>query len=162
MSKKDQNKDYRDQNNSRDRRDERRSEAPARSTDLRDSPMMARLMDAMRDGQDVGHFGRLLFVMVARFFLSDEEMLKLLRKQPDFDEKEALVMLTQVKERGYNPPKRERILEWQAQQDFQICPDTDDPQGCNVYRELQFPDEIYDNIEDFWEERVEADQRGDE
>ena len=36
-----------------------------RSTDLRDSPMMAHLMDALEAGTDIGHYGRLTFAMVA-------------------------------------------------------------------------------------------------
>ncbi|HYN88729.1 MAG TPA: hypothetical protein VER55_09370, partial [Ardenticatenaceae bacterium] len=58
----------------------------------------------------------------------------------------------------YNPPKRARILQWQEQQEFQICPTPDDPNSCNVYRELRFPDGIYENIEDYWEERAEAEE----
>jgi hypothetical protein len=58
----------------------------------------------------------------------------------------------------YNPPKREKILAWQAQQDFPICPDADDPGACNVYKDLQFPQELYDRIGDFWEEKSEAEQ----
>lgn len=129
-----------------------------RSANLRDSRMMAYLIDAMEKGQDVGEYGRLTFVMVARHFISDDEMLKLLEKQPEMDEKEARALILQVKERGYNPPKRNRILQWQARQDFQICPDAEDPNGCNVYRELQFPDEIYEQIDDFWEEKAEAEE----
>ena len=49
----------------------------------------------------------------------------------------------QVEERGYNPPRRERILEWQEQQDFPICPNPEDPDACNVYNELQFPHDAY-------------------
>ncbi len=167
MGNKDQNKDYGDlydqQRGKRAAQDSNNNAGDQyRSTNLQDSPMMARLMDAMEQGQDVGHYGRLVFVMVARFFISDDEMLNLLSTQPDFDEKEARVMMAQVKERGYNPPKRERILQWQAQQDFQICPEDEDPNGCNVYRELQFPDEIYGNIEDFWEEKAEAEQNQEE
>ena len=127
-----------------------------RGTDLRDSPMMAHLLDALKSGQDVGHYGRLTFVMVARFFLSDDEMLKLLARQPDHDEREMRALIQQVRERDYNPPKRERVLEWQAHQDFAICPWPDDPAACNVYRELVFPDGIYDNIQEFHEERAEA------
>lgn len=161
MAKKGQNKDYIDLREMRkDMRKARdnRSDEQFRSPNLFDSPMMTRLIETMDAGEDVGHYGRLVFVMVARFFLSDDEMLALLRKQPDFDDKEASVMIAQVKERGYNPPKRERILQWQDHQDFKICPEPEDPNGCNVYRDLQFPDEIYDNIEDFWEEKVEADE----
>ena len=157
MSNKDQSKrdyqgDARKQSNSRDnnRGDE------YRSTNLQDSPMMAHLMGAMEKGQDVGRYGCLTFVMVARHFISEDEMLKLLEKQPGLDETEARALIMQVQERGYNPPKRERILQWSERQEFQICPDPEDPNGCNVYRELQFPDEIYNQIDDFWEERAEA------
>lgn len=127
-----------------------------RSTELRDSPMMAHLLDALEQGQDIGEYGRLAFVMIARHFLPEDELVKHLQDQPGLDETLARAMVRQVAERGYNPPKRERILQWQARQDFQICPDTDNPTGCNVYRELQFPDEIYDQINDYWEERVES------
>ncbi len=122
-----------------------------RSKDLRDSPMMAHLLDALNEGTDIGHYGRLVFAMVARFFLPENEMIDLLSKQPEMDEQEARSLLLQVQGRDYNPPKRDRILEWQSQQDFPICPTPDDPQGCNVYRELKFPEGIYENIEEFWE-----------
>ncbi len=131
-----------------------------RSTDLRDSPMMSHLLDALEKGQDIGHYGRLTFVMVAYHFLSEDEIVKLLEKQPGIDEKEARAQVRQVKARGYNPPKRERILQWMSQQDFPICPNPEDPNACNVYRDLQFPDGIYENIEDFWEEKAEADEEG--
>ena len=52
--------------------------------------------------------------------------------------------------------KRERILQWQAQQEFPICPTPDDPQACNVYRELRFPDSVYEQIGEYWEEKAEA------
>ena len=127
-----------------------------RSENLRDSPMMAYLMDALEAGTDVGHYGRLTFAMVARHFLDEDEIVRLLANQPDQDESKARVMLNQVQQRDYNPPKRERILEWQAQQDFPICPTPDEPGTCNVYRELQFSDGIYDNITEFYEEQAQA------
>ena len=127
-----------------------------RSTDLRDSPMMAHLLDALEDGTDIGQYGRLVFAMVARHFLDEEELAGLLAGQPGMDEQQAKAMVLQVQGRDYNPPKRERILEWQAQQDFPICPDPDDPQACNVYRELQFPDGIYERIGEFWQEKAQA------
>jgi hypothetical protein len=130
-----------------------------RSENLRDSPMMAHLLDALEKGTDIGHYGRLTFVMVARHFLSDEQIIDLLSHQPDHSATEARVLLRQVKERNYNPPKRERILEWQAQQDFAICPTPDEPGTCNVYQELRFPDDIYGNIQEFWEEKTEAEEK---
>ena len=131
-----------------------------RSTDLRDSPMMAHLLDALEAGTDIGHFGRLTFVMVARHFMREEEIVGLLSRQPDGDEASARSLLLQVEGRDYNPPKREKILEWQSQQEFPICPNPDDPGSCSVYRELKFPDEVYQEIEEFWEERAEAAHSG--
>ena len=141
-------------------RTERRNVATEdnRSADLRDSPMMAHLMDALEAGTDIGHYGRLVFAMVARHFLAEDEMVRLLGNQPDHNADEARVLLRQVEAKDYNPPKRERILEWQAQQDFPICPTPDDPTSCNVYSELRFPDTIYDNITDFY---VQQEQQGD-
>ncbi len=130
-----------------------------RSENLRDSPMMAHLLDALEKGTDIGHYGRLTFVMVARHFLPDEQIIDLLSHQPDHNATEARVLLKQVNERNYNPPKRERILEWQAQQDFAICPTPDEPGTCNVYQELRFPDDIYGNIQEFWEEKTEAEEK---
>ncbi len=127
-----------------------------RSTDLRDSPMMAHLLDALESGQDIGHYGRLVFAMVARHFIPEDETIRLLASQPGFDEQQARSLLLQVNGRDYNPPKRDRILQWQAQQDFPICPTPDDPNSCNVYKELRFPDDIYDRIGEFWEEKAEA------
>src|SRR5438105_2381911 len=53
-------------------------------------------------------------------------------------------------------PERERVLEWQAQQAFPICPDPDEPTARNVYRELRFPDHIYENIDEYWTQSAEA------
>lgn len=131
-----------------------------RSTNLRDSAMMAHLMDALEAGTDVGHYGRLTFAMIARHFLDESELVRLLGNQPDHGEADARTLIRQVQDRGYNPPKRERILEWQAQQDFAICPTPDDPTSCNVYRDLRFPDEIYEQIDEFYEERAEAREVG--
>jgi hypothetical protein len=117
--------------------------------------MMAHLLDALEAGTDIGHYGRLTFVLVARHFLDEEQIIRLLARQPDQDETEARAMLLQVQQRDYNPPKRERILQWQAQQDFPIIPDPEDPNSGNVYRELRFPDQIYEHINEFWEEKAE-------
>lgn len=125
-----------------------------RSTDLRDSKMMAHLLDALEAGTDVGHYGRLVFAMIARHFMDEEEMVQLLGNQPDHDERQARSLLLQVNTRDYNPPKPERILEWQSQQEFAICPTPDDPASCNVYSELEFPDTIYQNIEEYYEEQA--------
>ena len=135
-------------------RDEAARGDDGRSEELRDSPMMAHLLDALEAGRDIGHYGRLTFVMVARFFRDEDDLVGLLAKQPGSDEADARALVRQVQAHDYNPPKRERVLEWQAQQDFPICPTPDDPRSCNVYSELRFPDHIYQQIDEFWEERT--------
>jgi len=127
-----------------------------RTAALRESPMMAHLLDALEAGTDIGHYGRLTFVMIARHFLTEDEIVDLLSHQPDHNEDDARALVRQVQARDYNPPKRERILEWQSQQDFPICPTPDEPGTCNVYQELRFPEGIYDNITEFWEEKAKA------
>ncbi|MDQ3705100.1 MAG: hypothetical protein M3437_07735 [Chloroflexota bacterium] len=119
--------------------------------------MMAHLMDALEEGTDIGHYGRLTFAMVARHFLEEDEMLRLLGNQ-EGGEDEARRLLLQVQAKDYNPPKRDRILQWQQEQEFPICPNPDDPDACNVYRDLRFPDDIYESIEEYYEEKVEASQ----
>ena len=123
---------------------------------LRKNAMMAHLLDALDQGQDVGHYGRLVFAMVARHFLGEEELVGWLRKDQDFSEEQARSLYLQVQGRDYNPPKREKILEWQRQQEFQIIPNADDPDQGNVYKDLQFPDGVYENIADYYEDKVEA------
>jgi DNA primase large subunit len=122
--------------------------------DLRRSPMMSHLLDALEQGQDIGHYGRLTFAMVAHHFLDPDELLEWLAKDGDTDERKARALIQQVEERGYNPPRRERILEWQAQQDFPICPTPDDPDACNVYKELDMPEAVLQNIEEYREQKA--------
>jgi len=116
--------------------------------------MMAHLLDSLDAGKDIGHYGRLVFAMVARHFLSEDEVLNYLQKDRDFSEQDARAMYQQVQGKDYNPPKRDRILEWQQQQDFPICPNPDDPDACNVYKDLTFPDDIYHSISDYYEQKT--------
>lgn len=125
-----------------------------RSDNLRDSPMMAHLMDALDQGQDIGHYGRLVFVMVARHFMDNDTLVDWLQKDRDFSAEQARALVAQVEAKDYSPPKREKILQFQAQQDFPIIPDADDPDAGNVYRELQFPQHVYDQISEYYEERA--------
>ena len=77
--------------------------------ELRQEPMMAHLLDSLEKGKDIGHYGRLAFVMVARHFMDDAEILEHLQKNPKFDENQCRSLISQVAARDYNPPKRERI-----------------------------------------------------
>jgi hypothetical protein len=124
--------------------------------ELRKSEMMAHLLDALDQGKDIGHYGRLVFTMVGRHFLPEDELVSLLSNDKDCSEEEARSLVHQVASRDYNPPRRERILEWQRQQDFQIIPNHDDPDVGNVYRDLTFPDGVYEDIEEYHEQKAEA------
>ena len=121
--------------------------------ELRQSEMMAHLLDSLEKGKDIGHYGRLVFVMVSRFFLSDDEIVAELMKDKDCDEEKARMLVTQVQEKGYNPPKRERILEWMSQQEFPICENSENPDTCNVYRSLEFPPELFEKISSYYKHK---------
>ena len=124
------------------------------SQNLRSSPMMAHLMDALESGADIGHYGRLVFVIVGRYFISSEEVIRLLLKNPGFSEQEAASLMHQVQSHDYSPPTRRRVLDWQRHQDSPICPNPGDPDACNVYRDLVFPDEVYERIEEYHYQKV--------
>src|SRR5688500_20086388 len=99
-------------------------------TPLRQSPMMAHLLDALAAGTDIGEYGRLTLAMVAHHFLEPDDLVALLVQDPSLDESQARALVQQVVAHDYSPPKRERILEWQTQQDFPICPTPEDPDAC--------------------------------
>jgi len=124
--------------------------------DLKKDHMMAHLIATLDSGHSIGHYGRLVFTMVARHFIEPDELAEWLSKDPECDEARAKSLVEQVESRGYNPPKRERILEWMQKQDFPVCPDPGDPTQCNVYRNLDFPKDVYDRIEQFHMERADA------
>ena len=126
--------------------------------ELRKDSMMAHLLDSLAAGKDIGHYGRLVFAMVARHFLSHDEVLAWMTKDQDFSDEDARVMLKQVEGRDYSPPKRDRILEWQAQQDFPIMPNVDDPDCGNLYRNLRFPEAIYKHIGHYQEQKLDSEQ----
>ena len=134
--------------------DEMRGGITVAVKDLKKNDMMAHLLDALEAGKDIGHYGRLVFAMVARHFMKENELLAYLQKNPGFTEAEARALYHQVQGRDYNPPRRERILEWQKQQDFPICPNPDDPDACNVYKDLEFPESVYQNIADYHEQKA--------
>ena len=125
-------------------------------SDLRKNDMMAHLLDSLEAGKDIGQYGRLVFAMVARHFLSENELVKLLTKDKSFDEDEARRLVTQVQSRDYNPPKREKILQYLKEQKFPICPNAEDPDACNVYKDLEFPEGVYARINEYYQQKAEA------
>lgn len=126
---------------------------------LREDSMMRHLLDSLAAGKDIGHYGRLVFAMVARHFLTDEELIAELTRDRDFSEEQARQMLHQVEAHDYSPPRRERILEWQAEQKFPIVPDAEDPDCGNVYKTLRFPKGLYEHIGEYQEAKAEAADR---
>ncbi len=124
--------------------------------DMNADPMMQHLWAALERGETIGHYGRLVFAMVARHFVQEEELVRCLQRDPECSEADAKALFTQVQGRDYNPPRRERTLEWQAQQEFPICPNADDPDSCNVYKNLKFPDDVYQHIQEHQQKKAEA------
>lgn len=121
--------------------------------ELRKNGMMNRMIEALERGEDIGHYGRLVFAMVARHFMDEEELVELLQKDKDFSETQALALVQQVQGRDYNPPRREKILQWQQEQAFQMLP-AGDPDEGNVYRDLEFPPEVYEHIQEYYEAKA--------
>jgi hypothetical protein len=121
--------------------------------DLKSSPTMKHMLDALDSGEDIGHYGRLTFAMTARYFVENEELAELLAKDKDCTEEEARALVGQVEEKGYNPPRRERLVEWSREQEFNIV-DESDPDSGNLYNELTFPDEVFEDIEEYREEKA--------
>lgn len=128
----------------------------ARLDELQKNEMMAHLLDSLESGQAIGHYGRLVFAMVARHFMEEQELVHHLIQDPECSEGEAKALIQQVQGKDYSPPKRERILEWQQHQEFLICPNSDDPDRCNVYKDLTFPEEVYDHINSYYEQKAEV------
>ena len=93
--------------------------------------------------------------MIACHFPDDDELVEQLAKCKGFDEQQARALVMQVKTRGYSPPKPQKIRQFQEQQDFPICP-SGDPDACNVYKNLNFPLEVYEHIQHYYEEKANA------
>ncbi len=121
--------------------------------DLRQNNTMAHILEALDDGKDIGHYGRLTFAMVAQYFADEQEIVKQLQKDKDFSEEEAKSLYQQVTSKHYSPPSRDSLLEWQSNQDFQIVPDPEDPDSGNVYQDLTFPKSVYESISHYNEEK---------
>ena len=116
--------------------------------------MMSYLLDSLDEGKDIGHYGRLVFAMVAQYFLDEQAIVDQLQKDKDFSESETRSLYQQVTSKQYSPPSRHSILEWQSQQDFQICPNPDDPDAGNVYKDLDFPSSVYESISEYREAKA--------
>lgn len=123
---------------------------------LRKNPMMSHLLDALDESKDIGHYGRLVFTIVARHFLPEDELVAWMTKDRDVDESKARGLVHQVTEAGYSPPKAETIRGYEKKQEFPILANPDDPDAGNVYQDLDFPDSVYDSIAEYHEEKSHA------
>ena len=121
--------------------------------DLRKNNTMAHILEALDEGKDIGHYGRLTFAMVAQYFADKDEIVTQLQKDKDFSEEEARSLYQQVSSKEYSPPSRDSILDWQSQQDFQMITDPDDPDAGNVYQDLTFPQDVYESISNYNEKK---------
>lgn len=121
--------------------------------DLRKNNTMAHILEALDEGKDIGHYGRLTFAMVAQYFADEDEIVTQLQKDKDFSEEEARSLYQQVSSKEYSPPSRDSILDWQSQQDFQMITDPDDPDAGNVYQDLTFPQDVYESISNYNEKK---------
>lgn len=124
--------------------------------ELRKSDVMDHLLDSLDKGKDIGHFGRLVFAMVSRHFMSEDDVVAWLCKDKQFNEEQARALYMQVEGRDYNPPRRDKLVQYHNAQDFPIIPNIDDPDSGNLYRDLKFPDHVYEHISDYYEQKVEA------
>lgn len=124
--------------------------------DLRKNHMMAYLSDALDDKKDIGHYGRLVYAIVGRHFLEEDELTNKLAQDRDFSEDQARDLVKQVAQHDYSPPRREKILEYMGKQDFPILPNADDPDEGNVYRDLDFPEHVYEHIQEYRHQKDDA------
>lgn len=122
--------------------------------DMQKNHMMAHLTGALDEGQDIGHYGRLVYAIVGRHFLAEDDLVAQLAKDSDFDEEHARSLVQQVQEHDYSPPGRAKIMEYQAKQSFPIIPEASDPDEGNVYRDLDFPQHVYEHIQEYRQQKA--------
>ncbi len=122
--------------------------------ELRKDEMIDHLCSALEQGQDIGHYGRLVFIMATRHFLNHEELTQWLTKDRDCDAAKAQSLIRQIEQQNYNPPKRDRILQWMERQGFPICPNPENPDSCNLYKSLEFPHEVYEHAAHYREQKA--------
>ena len=86
--------------------------------ELQHNRMMAHLIDALDAGRSIGHYGRLVFTIVAYHFLHEGQVITLLAEDPECSEEEARELYEQMRVNQYSPPTPEMIHEWQERRDY--------------------------------------------
>jgi len=46
------------------------------------------------------------------------------------------------------------MLAWQTAQEFPICPNPDDTDACNIYKDLEVPESVYQHMTDYHEQKA--------
>jgi hypothetical protein len=59
------------------------------------------------------------FVMVARYFVSEDDLFRQLQMDPNIDDEQARALIEQVVSKGYSPPSREKGLSFKPISRFQ-------------------------------------------
>ena len=80
---------------------------------LRKNSMLDHLISSLERGENIEHYGRLVFVIVARYFLPVGEIVRLLTQDATsnfISEREALNLVNQVISKDYNPPVRSKEI----------------------------------------------------
>jgi len=113
---------------------------------LRKDEMMGYLLDSLAMGKDIGPYGKLVFTIIARYFLAEGVLISYLTKDPSINEEEAHLLFEQVKAHHHSPPTRDKILEWQHHQEFPIIVDQDKHDLGNVFKSLTFPDSVHQHL----------------
>ncbi len=119
--------------------------------------MMRHLIDALAEGQDIGHYGRFTFASIARHFMEPDDLAKYLAKDKDEALADAKALVHQVNDADYSPPGPSKIRKWDEEQPFAILPpEHQTSDDANVYQDLDFPDHVYEKINAYHREQAEA------
>jgi hypothetical protein len=114
--------------------------------------MMGHMLDALDNGEDIGHYGRLVFAMIGHHFVSEDELVKLLTKDPRHERAGDPGDGAAGPGEGLQPAAaREdpRVPEPAGTSRSAPIPTTQTP--AIPYQELQFPDEVYESIQEYRE-----------
>lgn len=134
-------------------KEETKSHAQSAREQMMSSPTIRRLVEAAEAGEDIGHYGELTLAIVGRYFMSDADLVDLLSRCVEMDRKKAAGLVHQVKEGDYSPPRRETLVHWSSEQQFNLI-NVKDPDSGNLYRELTFPDQVYEHIRHYHEDKA--------
>jgi hypothetical protein len=92
---------------------------PSGTDELRKDPTMAQLLDSLEAEQDIGYYGRLVFSMVARHFLSQIQIDAYLNPEAPAAAPRPIAVVPRRPAAAASP---ERILKWRRKQAVPVLP----------------------------------------